>query len=75
MRVTAVATDGRRAEIEIADPRGDATNPMDDEEVAVKFRSLAEPVLGVERAARAFEAWNGIDRGTGVGEAMRLLVP
>lgn len=74
MRVTAVATDGRRAEIEIADPRGDATNPMDDEEVAVKFRSLAEPVLGVERAARAFEAWNGIDRGTGVGEAMRLLV-
>jgi hypothetical protein len=47
---------------------------MDDEEVAGKFRSLAEPVLGVERAARAFEAWNGIDTGTGVGAAMGLLV-
>jgi hypothetical protein len=46
---------------------------MDDEEVAAKFRSLAEPVLGDERAARAFEAWNGIDAGIAVGEAMALL--
>jgi len=74
MRVTAVAVDGRRAEIEIADPRGDATNPMDDAEVAAKFRSLAEPVLGVDRAVRALEAWNTIDGGIGLAEAMELLV-
>jgi 2-methylcitrate dehydratase len=73
MRLTAVAADGRRAEIEVADPRGDATNPMDDEEVAAKFRSLAEPVLGVDGAARAFDAWNAIDAGIAVGEAMALL--
>jgi 2-methylcitrate dehydratase len=73
MRVTAVVTDGRRSEIEIADPRGDATNPMDDDEVAAKFRSLAEPVLGVAGAARAFSAWNTIDSGTGLAEAMALL--
>jgi 2-methylcitrate dehydratase len=74
MRVEAVATDGRRRSIEIADPRGDNTNPMDDAEVAEKFRSLAEPVLGADRAARAFSAWNTIDRGTGLQEAMALLV-
>ena len=48
---------------------------MDDAEVATKFRALAEPVLGVEHAARAFAAWNTIDSGTELGEAMGLLVP
>jgi 2-methylcitrate dehydratase len=74
MRVEAVATDGRRRSIEITNPRGDSTNPMDDDEVAAKFRSLAEPVLGVDGAARAFSAWNTIDGGTGLKEAMALLV-
>jgi 2-methylcitrate dehydratase len=74
MRVEAVATDGRRCSIEITNPRGDNTNPMDDAEVATKFRALAEPVLGVEHAARAFAAWNTIDSGTELGEAMGLLV-
>lgn len=74
MRVEAFATDGRRRSIEIANPRGDNTNPMDDDEVAAKFRSLAEPALGVDGAARAFAAWNTIDSGTGLKEAMALLV-
>jgi len=74
MRVEAVAADGRRRSIEIANPRGDNTNPMDDDEVAAKFRSLVEPVLGLDGAARAFSAWNAIDSGTGVKEAMALLV-
>jgi 2-methylcitrate dehydratase len=74
MRVEALATDGRRRSIEITNPRGDNTNPMDDDEVAAKFRSLAEPVLGVDGGARAFSAWNTIDSGTGVTEAMALLL-
>jgi 2-methylcitrate dehydratase len=74
MRVEAVATDGRRCSIEIDNPRGDNTNPMDNEEVAAKFRTLAEPVLGAERAALALAAWNTIDSGTALGEAMELLV-
>jgi 2-methylcitrate dehydratase len=74
MRVEAVATDGRRSSIEITNPRGDNTNPMDDGEVAAKFRALVDPVLGVDRAAQAFEAWNAIDTGGGLGEAMKLLV-
>jgi 2-methylcitrate dehydratase len=75
MRVEAVTTGGRRVSIEITNPRGDNTNPMDDGEVAAKFHGLAEPVLGPERTARAFEAWNAIDTGTELGEAMGLLVP
>lgn len=74
MRVEAVATDGRRSSIEIANPRGDNTNPMDDAEVAAKFRGLAEPVLGTERAAQTFAAWNTIDTGGDLGAAMALLV-
>jgi 2-methylcitrate dehydratase len=73
MRVEAVATDGRRRSIEIANPRGDNTNPMDDDEVAAKFHSLAEPVLGADGAARAFSAWNTIDSGTELKQAMALL--
>jgi 2-methylcitrate dehydratase len=75
MRVEAVATDGRRRSIEISNPRGDNTNPMDDAEVAAKFHGLTAPVLGVEQSARAFAAWNTIDTGTGLDEAMALLVP
>ncbi len=74
MRVEAVATDGRRCSIEITNPRGDNTNPMDDAEVAMKFYAQAEPVLGVERSALAFDAWNTIDSGTGLDAAMSLLV-
>jgi 2-methylcitrate dehydratase len=74
MRVEAAATDGRRRSIEIANPRGDNINPMDDDEVAAKFRSLVEPVLSVDGAARAFSAWNTIDNGVGLKEAMALLV-
>jgi 2-methylcitrate dehydratase PrpD len=74
MRVETVATDGRRSSIEVANPRGDNTNPMDDAEVEAKFLSLIEPALGAERAARAFAAWNTIDKGTELSAAMTLLV-
>jgi hypothetical protein len=46
---------------------------MDDDEVAAKFHSLAEPVLGADGAARAFSAWNTIDSGTELKQAMALL--
>jgi len=73
MQVETVATDGRRHAIEITNPRGDNTNPMDDGEVAAKFRSLAEPALGMEQAAQAFAALNAIDSGDGLMSALALL--
>jgi 2-methylcitrate dehydratase len=74
MRVEATATDGRRSSIELDNPRGDSTNPMDDGEVEAKFHTLVAPVLGAERSVRAFAAWNTIDTGTDLGAAMGLLV-
>ncbi len=73
MRVEATATDGGRCVFEVDNPRGDSANPMDDDEVAAKFRLLVEPVLGAERTARAFAAWNTIDGGTDLVAAMALL--
>jgi 2-methylcitrate dehydratase len=73
MRVEAISHDGRRRMIEIADPRGDSANPLDDREVAAKFHTLADPVLGAEQAARAFAAWNTIDSGDDLTSAMGLL--
>jgi 2-methylcitrate dehydratase len=74
MRVTAEATDGRRVVVETEDPRGDNTNPMDDNEIDAKFRALAEPVLGNVGAAQALGLWRGIDNAPDFAGAMAALV-
>jgi 2-methylcitrate dehydratase PrpD len=55
--------DGRRFEKFIAHPKGDPLNPLSWDELAEKFRSLAEPVVSSERAneiiarVRAGDSW------------------
>jgi hypothetical protein len=44
--------DGRMLASEPAIARGNAQNPLTDNELRGKYRSLAEPVLGIGRAAR-----------------------
>ncbi len=61
LRATVTGQNGEQTVIEIKNPRGTTQNPMDDGEVAEKFRLLAEPALGVERAAEAAQAWSRID--------------
>ncbi len=73
MRVEAVTTEGRHIRIETTDPRGDSTNPMDDTEIAAKFRSLAEPALGIERANAVLAAWAAIDRCEDLSAPLGLL--
>jgi len=51
-RVRITLEDGRMLASEPAIARGNPENPLTDDEVRGKYRSLAEPVLGVERAAR-----------------------
>jgi 2-methylcitrate dehydratase len=75
MRVEARAHDGRLSAIEVTNPRGDNTNPMDDDEIDAKFLGLARPVLGPAKAAAALAAWRSIDRGGNLSTAMDLLVP
>jgi 2-methylcitrate dehydratase len=53
-RLEVTTEDGVTHELEVTYPRGHAQNPMRDSEVSAKYRSLAEPKLGPERA-RALE--------------------
>ena len=41
---------------EVAQPRGEPSRPLDDEELTAKFRLLADPVLGTGRAAEVAAA-------------------
>ncbi len=49
--VTITTTDGRRLEVRVDRPRGDPGRPLTEEELSEKFRLLAEPALGRDRAA------------------------
>jgi 2-methylcitrate dehydratase len=58
-RLTITLRDGRKLVHEIEFPRGHAENPMTDQEVEEKFRSLAVPRFGEDRAKRILErCWN-----------------
>ena len=54
-RVTIGLSDGRVLESGVLAAPGDPENPLSDEQLAVKFDSLAGPVLGAERAAKIHE--------------------
>ncbi|MEX0302659.1 MAG: MmgE/PrpD family protein [Leisingera sp.] len=54
-QVTIVLTDGRRIEDTPRTPRGDADLPLSDAEILQKYRMLAGPVLGQDRAAAIAE--------------------
>ena len=50
---------GKRFSAQIDYPKGSIQNPMSDEELMVKFHSLANPVIGVDRAeALADSVWH-----------------
>ena len=51
-RVRVTLADGRTLASEPAIARGNPENPLTDDELRVKYRELAAPVLGAERAAR-----------------------
>jgi 2-methylcitrate dehydratase len=58
-RIEVVTTDGRRLAAETSHPKGHCRNPLTDEEVEGKFRSLASGALGEDACARVLrEACN-----------------
>ena len=62
LRLAVRRASGESTAIEIVNPRGHAQNKMDDGEISAKFRTLAEPALGGERAAGALEQLWRIER-------------
>jgi 2-methylcitrate dehydratase PrpD len=59
-RVRITLVDGRTLASEPARARGGPENPLTDDELRDKYLALAEPVLGVARAARILHAVRGL---------------
>src|SRR5205085_2297744 len=55
-RLTVTLDDGRQCVKEVEFPRGHARNPMTDEEVEQKFRTLVEPRYGKRRTKQILKA-------------------
>jgi 2-methylcitrate dehydratase len=70
--VTARTRDGR-THVERCDfPPGNAKNPLSDSQVETKFRALAEPLLGTERAARLLRGGWGLEAMESVHDLLSL---
>jgi 2-methylcitrate dehydratase len=61
IRVTVTDTSGNRQVIDMKNPRGHEENQMTDEEIDVKFMSLAESRLSRDGAKRALSTWRSIE--------------
>lgn len=72
-RITVTMADGRTIVREVEFPRGHAHNPMTDDEVEQKFRSMVEPRYGKEVADQVLKACWGLDNLQNAGELLRPL--
>jgi 2-methylcitrate dehydratase len=73
MTVEATTVDGRLIAYQPRDPLGHGKNPLRDEDVQTKFRGVAEPVLGPERAAAALNRWWDLRTTADLSGALDLL--
>jgi 2-methylcitrate dehydratase len=73
MRVVATTADGRPHAITVVDPKGQAENPMQDEDIEAKFNAMAVPVLGPEHCRKALDAWWHVCDASDVGALIDLL--
>lgn len=70
--VTIHTVDGREFTQQLDYPKGDARNPLSDQEVEEKFEALAAPVMPPAARRRAIEAvWN-LEKQSSVRELMKL---
>lgn len=72
-RLTVVLADGRTLVKEVEFPRGHARNPMTDAEVEAKFRRMAEPHYGKERANQILARCWELEKLPAAGELLRLV--
>lgn len=72
-RLTVTMQDGKQLVREVEFPRGHAHNPMTDEEVAQKFRTMVEPRYGKDKADRILDACWNLEKLTEASEIIRLV--
>ncbi len=65
--------DGRKVSGRVDFPRGDARNPLTEEELLTKFSSLARDVVGEEKVRKIQEAVFGLEKIGAVEDFVRLL--
>lgn len=73
--VEVVLRDGRRFEAQVEFAKGDPRNPVSDEELQAKARSLVVPVLGESRFRQLVEAVDTLDTLTDIRSFTALLRP
>jgi 2-methylcitrate dehydratase PrpD len=73
--MTVGLTSGEAHVAQVDHPKGSIENPMSDDELKIKFDSLAVPVVGAARAAGIVGRVMNIERCRDAGELMRLTVP
>ena len=73
MRVIATTRDGQTIHVNVGNPLGHPDNPMREPDISDKFRRLAEPVVGAERAGKALAALWAIDGARTLADIRELL--
>ena len=73
VHVTISLADGRTVETHIEHATGSPGNPMADEALEAKYRAIAAPVIGEERAEKLLAAAWALDGAPGVGELASLM--
>ncbi len=71
-KMTVTMADGGKFVSQVDYPKGSIQNSMSDEEIRIKFDTLATPVIGTQRAQRIADLVEDIERSNDVGELMRL---
>ncbi len=71
--VEVVLNDGRRFSHQVLHAKGDPRNPLDDDELRAKARSLIAPVLGEARFVQIADAIDGLERVTDFRAVTELL--
>ncbi|MBI4082873.1 MAG: MmgE/PrpD family protein [Candidatus Lambdaproteobacteria bacterium] len=73
--VTVHLRGGGSRRVEVLVPLGDATRPLGDQALEAKFHTLAEPVIGTDKAGAAIAAIASLETLGDVRELTRLLRP
>lgn len=72
VRVTVRQSGGKSFSAQVDYPKGSIQNPMSDDELRVKFLSLAAPVLGERKARALAEAAMNVEKVASVSDLMKL---
>lgn len=73
-RIAVTLKSGERHMRKIDYAKGHPKNPMSDDELAAKFRALAEPVIGVAAAGKALAGLWALNERSSIGQLMGLFV-